>query len=289
MNLKRFLSLRKARENSLEMHFFDNVYFDAEELEAAGINEKVLKDDIMDWMTRLKNSKNISINKFSDLFSKFEEIMFPITLYGRPHSLKIKDSIGNKYYLHYFQLDYAKLGEYSIGKRFYPYDKEFGYCLKPENEVTLTDAGIIQLNENGNNGDHSLYIIYNYQSDITAAILNTKTLELQITYPLSNHIYDEEISMYLFEIANQFKYVDDVSFILKHLLNVLKTLEEKYSLTITSYMPTNNKRTMLSEISLTHGIVTNYSFSTRPSDSQICLTQMTICEDLEIFISNHQF
>lgn len=284
MNSKRFLTCKKARKDSLEKTFFDNVYFDAEELEAAGINEKVLKDDIMDWMTRLKNSKNISINKFSDLFSKFEEIMFPITLYGRPHSLKIKDSVGNKYYLHYFQLDYAKLGEYSIGKRFYPYDKEFGYCLKPENEVTLTEGGIIQLDEDGFNGDNSLYIIYNSQSDVTTAILDAKTWELHIAYPLSNHTYDEEISMYLFELANQFKYVDDVSFILEHLSNVLKTLGEKYSLTITSYMTTNNKKKMLSEICLTDGIVTNYSFSTRPSDSQICLTQMTLSEDLEHFL-----
>ena len=118
MNSKRFLTLRKSRETSLKEHFFDDVYFDVEELEAAGINEKALKDDIMDWKTRLNNSKNISsINKFSDLFIKFEEIVFPITIYGRPHHLEVKDSVGNKYYLHYSQLNHAKLGEYSIEKR----------------------------------------------------------------------------------------------------------------------------------------------------------------------------
>ena len=80
MYLKTFFSRKFFRLNA---HFFDDVC----------IKDKKLKNHIKSWMFNLKYYKDISINKFSDLFSKFEGIAFPITIYGIANHLNIIDAL----------------------------------------------------------------------------------------------------------------------------------------------------------------------------------------------------
>lgn len=278
MDLKRFLAWKKSRAVALKTHFFDDIF----------IEDEKLQNDIIDWISRLKYSKNISINRLSELFSKFEIIAFPIKVSGCPHHLQIKDNIGKEYYLNYFQLDYTKIEEYSIGRRAYPLDREFVYHLTPQKEIALKELLILQLNEDNKNTDNLLAFHYNTDSSVTTAILKTKTQTLELAYPSQKYMQDNEISMYLLNLAGHFAYFDDVSFILVYISDILKPLEEKYSLLIKSYMNTDNEKKLLSEILVSNGIVTQYSFTTRSTYSEVCLNQKVISEDLEQFILSHK-
>lgn len=271
MYLKTFFSRKFFRLNA---HFFDDVC----------IKDKKLKNHIKSWMFNLKYYKDISINKFSDLFSKFEGIAFPITIYGIANHLNIIDALGEHYSLCYYT-DYYKLTEYTIKTAAYPLGPKIVCHLTQNNEIILHEKLIHFPKEDNTNGDK--IISFNYDEQVTTAVLKIATSILKITYPsFAFQLNDMQFANFLLGLACNFGYIDDVFFVLQIVSNLIKTSKNEQSLTILSY--TNNGKELLSEIRVSNGIVTKYSFTTRPSDSEICLHKHTLSEELENFILSHK-
>ena len=238
----------------------------------------------------LKYYKDISIAKFTNLFDNFEGIVFPITIYGYPRHLQIKDNAGNHYYLWYSTFDYENMEDYTIGVRTKHLDTEFTYRLNKNKEIVLKELWILQLDGDGNNTNNRIrfyYFNHNSEDLITTAVLQTDTSKLEIHYPSVDSSQDEQIAAHLFDLGNKFTYIDDVSCVLVHISDILKKSNQKYSLTMTSYQIINKEKIILSEICLSYGVITKYSFTTRTSDSQHSLNTQYLSEELESFISKH--
>lgn len=279
-NLKRKFSLTLYRIEISNSHFFDDVR----------VEDKKIKNNIIEWMFMLKYYKDISIDKFTNLFNNFEGIVFPIAIYGYPRHLQIKDNAGNHYYLWYSTFDYENMEDYTIGVRTKHLDTEFTYRLNKNKEIVLKELWILQLDGDGNNTNNRIRFYYfNRKSEdqITTAVLQTETSKLEIHYPSVDSSQDEQIAAHLFDLANKFTYIDDVSCVLVDISDILEKSYHKYSLTMTSYQTINKEKVILSEICLSYGVITKYSFTTRTSDLQHSLNTQYLSEELESFISKH--
>ena len=259
-------------------NFWDNVK----------VQNKELRDHILEWLSALKYYRNISIDKFSVLFTCFDEIVFPIKITGFRRHLQIKDNSGNEYYMWYLDYNHHKFDKYGIGSRANGFDKEFIFKLTDNNKVVLHELFLLKLNEHNNNSDKSVSFYYNSNTKITTVVLESgKRLHLKITYPEHDCKMDELISDYLFSLADEFICIDDIFFVLEYMYTILKPSRDKYSLYICSYDGFEENKQILSELRLLDGIVTSYSFTMR-SDTMICLNQVLIPEELEKFILIHK-
>lgn len=279
MYLKTYLSWKMSSKK----HFFDDVHVVSSENE--DIEDPKLKANIMNWIIKLKHKKNITINKFSDLFDNFEGIIFPITVSGYPRYLKLKDKLGRRYYFEYSNM--YDLGKYSIGRREYPYDKEFVYFLNPEKEIVLQKLYIGQLDKDELNTGNSLTFSYDMQTNETTVALDTLTMSLEITYPSLDIMKDLAFSEQLFVLANTIPHFYDVSPILILISNLLDNIEKNFSATIVSYMKnTDYTQDLLSEIHVFDGFVTQYSFTQKNSNTFI--SHNLLHQDVEDFILSHK-
>ena len=279
-NLKRKFSLMLYRIEKSNSHFFDDVR----------VEDKKIMDNIIEWMFMLKYYKDISIDKFTNLFNNFEGIIFPIIIYGHPRHLQIKDNAGNHYYLWYNAFDFKNREDYTIGVRTKHLDTEFTYRLNKNKEIVLKELWISQLDDDSNNTNNRIrfcYFDYNSEDQITTAFLQTETSKLEIHYPSVDSSQDEQIASHLFDLANKFTYIDDVSCVLVHISDILKKSNQNYSLTMTSYQTINKEEIILSEVCLSYGVITKYSFTTRTSDLQHSINTQYLSEELESFISKH--
>lgn len=257
-NLKRKFYRTIYQIKLLDKHFFDKVH----------IKNRKLKKHIMDWMIEMNYYKEISIPKFSYLFNDFESILFPITIDGIRGELTIIDDYGNDYYLSYSPFDCHKIGEYTIGKMTYPFYKDCSYCLTKNGDIILKKFVVMQINGDKINTDNIITFNYDLNKQLTTAVLKTKTLCLEICYPILKYVYDDKISSYLFDIANQFPYIDDLLPIFEIITNVIKDMnvfQGNYSLTMKSFYNTKTDKELLSEICLSDGIITKYSFTSKES------------------------
>ena len=271
MNLKHIFHRKLFEVKSINSDFFDGV----------SIKDNLLKKKILQWMFYLKTYKNISINKFSYLFSKFEDITFPLKISGCSESLWVEDNSGKHFYFSYSPLDFYSMTIFSIGIRRKYFDTESVYHLTSNGEVFLHERLVLQLNKDNTNSNNTVSFRYDEKSQFTTAILETKTLTLTITYP-SRDCIDYNLSTYLFALSSEFDYIDDVFFMLTYLLDFLETS----SFRIQSC--TNKSKEILSSLCVSNGIVTQYCYTTRHSSSRICLHKHTLYEKLQKFILSHK-
>ena len=271
MNLKRVFQRKLYEAKAINSDFFDGI----------SIKDKTLKKKILQWMFYLKTYKNISINKFSYLFSKFEDITFPLKIYGYSGKLWGEDNSGKQFYFSYSPLDFYNMANFSIGIRTKYFDTEFVYFLTSKGEIVVHEKLILQLTENQTNSNNMVSFRYDEKSPFATAVLETKTLTITIKY-LSRDCINNSLATYLFALCSEFEYIDDVFFMLTYLLDLLETC----SFTIQSY--TNKSKEILSSICVSGGIVTQYCYTTRPSTSQICLHKQTLSEELQKFILSHK-
>ena len=166
---------------------------------------------------------------------------------------------------------------------------------KCENEIILQKLLILELDYYNTNTNNSISFSYDKQSHVTTAILKTLTLTLEITYPSLYQISDDKINdyrvvEYLFYLANIFPDIYDTYQVLVYFSNnMLKEFGKNFSVSIYSYMNTNNTKKLLSEIHVFDGIVTKYSFTKRVNDSETCFTEQILSQDLDNFILSHKY
>lgn len=260
----------------LNPDFFDDVY----------IKDKKLKSHIKKWLLTLIY-KDIYVPKFLYLFDNFEEFHFPIKIDGWRGNLFITDDYGNEYYFFYSLF----IEKYTIGIRKYPFNKNWTYCLTENGDIILEEFDILQITKNYINTDNIVKFYYNHKKQLTRAILKTKTLCLEIVYPTLEYVYDDQLSSYLFDIACQFPYIDDLHPIFEIITNVINDMNvfsENYSLKMKSFYIAEEDNKLLSEVNLTDGIVTKYSYTSKENNSKICLHQTLLSETLKDFILNYK-
>lgn len=257
------------RKKKLSKNFFENVSF----------YEKWSKKHILTWIYYLYRYKDISVNKFSDLFVNYENIVFPIKVFSRGStSLGIIDSKDNEYYLE-FSTEYNKMIEYYIGKRKFPCDKTKTFEIAEDGQIILKEIGAIELKEDGNNKDDLFSISYDNKSHMTMANIEKKNATLEIRYTTQNEEFDGKILEYLFEINSKEEYFNDAFLILAKIEDIRKV----DSLSIKAI----SNEEILSEIIVKNRVVTKYSFLERISDSEICLHRRIISEGVDKFITEH--
>lgn len=224
MNLKQVMFWKKHRKDSFIKQFFKDVY----------IEDEQLKEDILEWITRLKNMYiPIEIENFSSLFSKYEEIVFPIKVYGHhPCRLLITDAIGNNHYLWYNPFRAPK---YSIGKMTNYIYTEFTYLLSTQSGISLISLHhfeILQLDGHGNFTDNKVRFTYNLDSSITTVELHTKSentiFNVEIQYEYVDFEHDNKIWKDLLDLCEK---SHDENTLLNNMKNIL---EFKNILTVTS-------------------------------------------------------
>lgn len=272
MKLKEFFYRRKL----LSKNFFHNVY----------ISDRILKKKILHWIFYLKRYKDVSIDKFEYLFSKYEEIVFPVKVYGINSHLTIKDSIGKEYYLIFDPYRWKEFDKYVIGIRSDSYDRDCGYHITPENDIVLRTRGILPLNEDGTNKDYWITFNYDLKSSTTKAVVATSNSAIEVSYPSQSDINDEKISEMLFDVANENKNVDNVFSIIAVLFKMTKGLNETHSLAIKSV--DKGDKQILSEILLSNGIVEKYTFTKRSSETESCFHKLRPLKKIEEFISEYE-
>lgn len=257
------------RKKKLSKNFFENVSFYG----------KCVEKHILAWIYYLYRYKDTSINRFSDLFVKYEDIVFPITVFSRGRvSLGIIDSKDNEYYFEY-STEYSEMNEYHIGRRKYPCDIGKTFEIAKNGKISLKEMGVIQLKKDGNNKEEIFSINYDHNSKVTTATIQRKNETLEIMYAMQNEEFDDKILEYLFEVNSKDDYFNDVFPILSR----IEGIEKVDSLSIKAI---SNSET-LSEIVLENRIVTKYSFLERINNSEICLHRIIISEDVDTFIAEH--
>ena len=263
-------------------HLFDNVF----------IEDDTLKKGITQWIFELERFYNITIDNLSYFFSKYEtyeEIVFPIHIYGKPYAWHIEDNLGKHYYLTFFENINNCPTKYYIETTEKGFHTRYTFELTTYGGVTLTQWNIIQ-----ELTGTSISFDYN-DPNMTTLILKDFRSILEMDYPSLNQLYDSQISMYFFCLADKYEYFDDVSFIVEYMLDVLKNLKNlgRISLEITSYgkplyNPIGNiDKILLSKIYLWGSTVRTYFFTTRIDNSILLLHQEFPLEKWEEFISKH--
>jgi len=228
MNLKRFLSWQKNRRDSFLAHFFNSV----------DIEDEAIKKSIIDWIFRL-NSKNIQIDNFSLLFTKYDEITFPIKVCGHPQHLELKDFNGNDFYFCYDQ--YCRTTQYYIGKRTKDFDKQLTYLFTKEDGILLKDFEINKLDKNEINTTNMFSFNYDLNDITTTVILETRlkkaSMTLEITYETIDFLHCNKIVTKLFDLMGKCYHADNVFVLPEHLLeNIKELLESKTILGTASFI-----------------------------------------------------
>lgn len=214
MNLKQVIFWKKHRRKSFINHLFEDVYIDDEQI----------KESIIDWITRL-NYRNIPIEKFSYLFSKYEGIAFPIKISGQPCNLQITDSNGNNYHLQYSQ--YFNPTEYSIEKMTNWIYKDFTYWLTKNSELLLHKLKIVQFKEKSSEAKNILTFYYNFEPLLTKVELqinlDNSKITLELSYELVDFEHDNKIWKNLLDLPEKSHNKDIL------LISMKKILESKNS------------------------------------------------------------
>ena len=135
MNLKSTFHRKLFEAKLINSDFFDGF----------SIKDKSLKKKILQWIFHLKRYRKIYIPNFSYLFSKFDDIVFPLKIYGYSGALWIEDSLCRHFYFSYLPFDFHKINEFSIGTKSQYFDTEFVYHLSDKGEVVLCEKLILQL------------------------------------------------------------------------------------------------------------------------------------------------
>lgn len=276
----RMLLLRKKLENS---GFYEDVIF-----EDKVVSEDV-KRNVAKWMINLQYYKQIKVEKFRDLFSKLNEIVFPITIkesYGYDRlNIRILDNEGKKYYMFY---DYGSMETYIIGRRdssLEPLiDRDFHYRIsKEDGSIILTETGAMKLKQDGTNDDIVVDFSYNPQNHTTKSTLKSYTSKriISIEYPTKNDTFDKMVLRFLFNSNDTTWYYYNIFPILK--MMVQEFADEKVSISITAEI----EGEICSEVDVVNGIVQKYTQTKIINEGEININKKIFAKDLEKFFAEN--
>lgn len=270
--LERFFYRCKLKLNKRD--FFDGIKF---------IENRKLKDVIIDWTYNLERYKGITINNFSNLLKEFKGLTFPVSIKGLDLRLRIRlyieDANHRHYYMDIYKIDYERLAVYYIGERTQTLDTTFKYEIQSDG-ILLKKKNLMPLKD-GTSQDYDVTFEYGKE---TIAMLTNGDYKISVSYNESCNSSEKEISKYLFSLI----YKEQIDNVFANFVDIIKMFqkcntEEPYSLSIKLI----EEDDILSEIIVREGVVVNYSYTVKHDDVKKCFYKLSLREKVENFISKY--
>ena len=224
-----------------------------------------VKWQITKWISRIHRFKGVSINKFSDLFSKYEDISFPIRVLKNSDLSVLVESKNDTLNLDWWYPSYDR--SYVIWKRKYPLCEDFTFEITEKNEIILKAKGVLMLKEDGTNDNErgDFNFSYDYEKNETTATLKQEKKTIKIVYTSQDKEFDKKILNILFGISFPRIIFHDVIPIFININNI----RMPENLSIKSMQDSKE----LSEIVVLAGKVKKYSFSVIKDTSETLYTE----------------
>ncbi len=280
----REMKLALFRKELERRKFYEEVTFEDK------LVSKNSKKIIGQWIFNLENYKKIKINKFKELFSQLNEIVFPIKIQycysSNSLDIMIIDNKNNQYYMSNLWIySYNDLEKYTIGRRNSPLepliDREFTYRILKNKNILLLEMGVLKLNPDGTNDNISVEFKYNFQKQITEVTLSSYISNhiIKIEYPTMDEEFDRKVLELLLNINDKNYYYYDAFPILKLMLSIIS--DETISLCITAKVEDE----ISSDIYIEKGIVQRYTKTEIISENQMNINKTICAKNLEEFLA----
>lgn len=284
-NNMRFRKLREAifRRRLKKQKFYQGITFESIYI------KKNAERVIASWIFNLKESKQIKVRKFKDLFENLKEVAFPITIKfcNEMDILHINfvDREGKEYYM--MKMDIHKrieLENYMIGRRnsiLEPWiDRVFTFEICKDEFALLLETSATSLNRDGTNQDKNVKFVYN--NPRVEAMLTLPDISAKIRIIYYNYLNEPEIDrsilkFLLYSDERIWNYYDAVP-ILKWIVKLIP--ERNISVSIVAEV----EETTLSAVEVVRGTVISHIFTTIVNESEMQVNKRLIKEELNQFL-----
>lgn len=250
--------------------------------------EKCAKKVLTTWMCALHHYRNIKINKFKDLFSELDEVIFPIRIvrsYGAfCIEIEFFDNEGKKYYMSKRSIyDYHTMSSYVIGRNnspLEPYvDREFYYSISEDNQIKLIKTSIMKLKSDGTNDDSVIYFCYDEEETTAGMKSYALDKEIVVKYKESNSKFEENLTSHFFNIKDNRIYCN--------VFPILKWLSKNYDKSYTISITSKGKDGIYSQLDVEDGIVQLYVTTETMEEGEIIITKKIFAKELEEFLKEN--
>lgn len=275
-----FMRLRLKRCN-----FYDGVFFSND------IVRKKVEKSVAEWMTYLKDYKEIEIKKFRDLFIKLnDEVTFPIKIkesYGEKLDIKFTDVQGNKYYMSKRNIvSYSDVNKYLIGKRSTgteSFDEEIYYKINQNASIDILKENITKINQDENSSESKCELCYTDDENVKEITLYSysDSTKIEVKYVMKHdRKVDELVIKYLLVDVAAKWYSYNVLPIFKWMLETTGSL----SISITSEIDED----VFSEIEVSNGIVQKYTFTKVIDEGEMHIIKKIFAKTLDEFFNENK-
>lgn len=246
--LKKVMLRKELRKRG----FYEGVILESDEI------EKV----IAEWIFDLKKFKQIEINRFTELFCNWKEIILPVKIQKKAITnmqmrFIITDAEEKSYYMIMNRLQYLDLQEYYIGRRGNVVernvDREYHYIIHPKNQILLDSSYAGLINEDGTNQNCMVAIHYNIKHSTATASIKNEEKKIVISYNAKDSSSDNDVINYLLSIKDK----DDYKDVLQVLKDFVAILGNSKDITL---IESREKDMIYSRVCIKEGIVTEYSY-----------------------------
>ena len=284
------MKFRKLRVSLLRIRLEKNGFYDDIIFEE-GLVKKRVKRVLTNWIINLQESKHIKVKKFKDLFSKGNDIVFPIKIIdsNSRYSLGIEffDNDGKAYYVnsnYYYDLD--RLQNYTIervnslfGK---VVDRVLYYKICKDKSIMLIGSKVTKLNINGTEKDIVLDFRYDHEKNITEVTLKScESAKIRIKYPIINDDLDQKVLKFLLNSNEVKNYYYNVFPILEFIVTAIP--DEKVTIFITSEIEAE----IYSEIEVVNSYVQKYTISKIINEGEIQINKKVLAKKLKKFLKEN--
>ena len=238
--------------------------------------EKSLGDGFWKWLVSLRKFHDIYIRNFEYLFSQIDNISFPVKVKMYSDLLSVTDNDGRKFKLNFIYYDDKSMRNFTISQISEDILFAQTFSLSP-NKMKLVGLSYSPSKISQRE------VKFQYDTESTTATLNLFDYSLSVIYPHQESELDNKVLEYLWNVEQSEKFFYDLFPSFNFLLQFLQSC---HNILITSCYSQASKDQLLSEIDLSNGIVTKYSYTEKKSHRTLCLYQMTISKSVEEFLHN---
>ena len=270
--------MRKILEKT---NFYEDVFFSDD------FFKEYSRKVIFEWIYNLEKYKHIKIKRFKDLFSKYEEIVFPIEIThanigGYFVELDIVDVSGKKYYFSQSNI-WENIDEYYIGRRntkSKPFlDNEIQYRILKNGAIEEVKKYIVKLKDDGTNESYKYEEYYNTNMQVIE--ISDSIGIIKIKYPIFEEVKKDLLAKFL---SNNDKwYYYDIFPIFKQIVNKMKDCDIE-SIHIVAEIDNE----VYSEIKLVNGIVYTYTITQVIREDEMHIIKKLFAKKLEEFLAEKQ-
>ena len=291
--------IQKFRKELNKRGFFEDIILDK-----ASLIMYASDAGISGWMYCLNKYKKIEVEKFKDLFSQVDNIVFPITItkmFDEVDNVRFEfcDDLGNTYYFicDYYYWNFKQILQYIIVKEDNSSEKQEWCCQIRINrglfnynqtirdkDIELLKTSIRKSNKKGFNTNIVVEFNYNcYETATTKVIRKSGDKEIILEYPSEGSEFDRKVKDILFNInegINIKKWIyNNVKPLLKEMLKIM----EKDNISIYIGAKLNNE--VYAEVTVTDNTVKRHTYTKVVSEERMIITTDIFSKKLDEFLN----